>query len=72
MESTIGEGQGVRTKVDIEADTCLGEYKGERIEGTAPDCLMGRGDKVLCIKDGGQIQRLGGEFGWTAVKGGIF
>ena len=51
--STIGEGRGVKTKVDIEADTCLGEYKGERIEGTAPDCLTGRGDKVLCIKGGG-------------------
>ena len=53
VESTIGEGRGVKTKVDIEADTCLGEYKGERIEGTAPDCLTGRGDKVLCIKGGG-------------------
>ena len=53
VESTIGEGRGVKTKVDIAADTCLGEYKGERIEGTAPDCLTGRGDKVLCIKGGG-------------------
>ena len=50
--STIGEGRGVKTKVEIEADTCLGEYKGERIEGTAPDCLTGRGDKVLCINGG--------------------
>ena len=55
--STIGEGRGVKTKVDIEADTSLGEYKGERIEGTAPDCLTGRGDKVLCIKGGGADSR---------------
>ena len=53
VESTIGEGRGVKKKVDIEADTCLGEYKGERIEGTALDCLTSRGDKVLCIKGGG-------------------
>ena len=59
VESTIGEGRGVKTKVDIEADTCLGEYKGERIEGTAPDCLTGRGDKVLCIKGGGADSKTG-------------
>ena len=53
----IGVGQGVETKVDIEADTCLGEYKGERIEGTAPESLTGRGDKVLCIKGGGADSR---------------
>ena len=57
--STIGEGAGVMTKVDIEADTCLGEYKGERIEGTAPDCLTGRGDNVLCIKGGGADSKTG-------------
>ena len=59
VESTIGEGRGVKTKVDIAADTCLGEYKGERIEGTAPDCLTGRGDKVLCIKGGGADSKTG-------------
>ena len=59
VESTIGEGRGVKTKVDIEADTCLGEYKGERIEGTAPDCLTGRGDKVLCIEGGGANSKTG-------------
>ena len=47
------------TRVDIAADTCLGEYKGERIEGTAPDCLTGRGDKVLCIKGGGADSKTG-------------
>ena len=57
--STIGEGRGVKTKVDTEADTCLGEYKGERIEGMAPDCLTGRGDKVVCIKGGGADSRTG-------------
>ena len=51
--STIGEGRGLKAKVDIQADTCLGEYKGERIEGTAPDCVTGRGDKVVCIEGGG-------------------
>ena len=59
VESTIGEGRGVKTKVDIAADTCLGEYKGERIEGTAPDCLTGRGDKVLCIEGGGADSKTG-------------
>ena len=59
MESTIGEGQGVKSKVDIEADTCPGEYKGGRIEGTAPDCLTDRGDKVLCIKGGGADSKTG-------------
>ena len=59
VESTIGEGRGVKTKVDIEADTCLGEYKGERIEGTAPDCLTGRGEKVLCIEGGGADSKTG-------------
>ena len=59
VESTVGEGRGVKTKVDIEADTCLGEYKGERIEGTAPDCLTGMGDKVLCIKGGGADSKTG-------------
>ena len=57
--STIGEGRGVKTKVDIEADTCLREYKGERIEGTAPDCLRGGGDKVLCISGGGADSKIG-------------
>ena len=59
VESTIGEGRGVKMKVDIEADTCLGEYKGERIEGTAPDCLTARGDKVLCIKGRGADSKTG-------------
>ena len=67
VESTIGEGRGVKTRVDIEADTCLGEYKGERIGGTAPDCLTGRGDKVLCIK-GGQADSKTGRGVW--VDGG--
>ena len=57
--STIGEGRGVKAKVDIEADTCLGEYKGERIEGTAPDGLTGRGDKVVCIQGGRADSRTG-------------
>ena len=59
MVSTIGEGRGVKTKVDIEADICLGEYKGQNIEGTAPHCLRGRGDKVLCIKGGGADSKTG-------------
>ena len=57
--STIREGRGVKEKVHIEADTCLGEYKGERIEGTAPDGLTGRGEKVLCIKGGGADSKTG-------------
>ena len=57
--STIGEGWGVKAKVDIEADTCLREYKGERIEGTAQDCLTGRRDKVLCIEGRGADSRTG-------------
>ena len=59
VESTIAEGLGPKMKVDIEADTCLGEPKGERIEGTAPGCLTGRGDKVLCIKGGGADSKTG-------------
>ena len=67
VDPTIGEGRGVKTKVDIEAETCLGEYKGERIEGTAPDCLTGRGDKVLYIK-GGEADSKTGRGVW--VEGG--
>ena len=70
--STIGEGRGVKAKVDIEADTCMGEYKGERIEGTAPDRLTGGGIRLCASRAGGQIQGLGGGFGWTGVEGGIF
>ena len=72
VESTIGEGLGVKTKVDIEADTCLGEYKGERIEGTAPDCLTGRGDKVLCIKGGGADSKTGRGVWVDGGRSGIF
>ena len=59
LVSTIGEDRGVKAKVNIEADTCLGEYKGKRTEGTAPDCLTGRGDRVVCIEGGGADSRTG-------------
>ena len=70
--STIGEGRGVKTKVDIEADTCLGEYKRERIEGTAPDCLTGRGDKVLCINGGGADSKTGRGIWVEGGKRGVY
>ena len=72
VESTIGERRGVKTKVDIDADTCLGEYKGERIEETAADCLTGRGDKVMCIKGGGADSKTGRGVWVDGGKSGIF